>query len=98
MNVITDNYFFHPECENLSNYTLPTIANEDQVKCHLSPSCDQFKCCVYAAPVKRHAQVVLSMNTCSYQMEVEIDNLRITRNLFTYTWGRTYTFQMSTLR
>ena len=40
------------------------------------------------APVRRHARVDLVVNTCSYQMEAVIDNLRFTRSLFTYTWGK----------
>lgn len=82
------------ECEHFLNYTLPILTNNtstDQVRCHLPSSCDIVRCCVYIAPVKRHAQVVLLINTCSYQMEAEIDNLKVTRNLFTYTWGRIYT-------
>lgn len=82
------------ECGRFSNYTLPTITNKEQVLCHLPSSCDRVGCCVYIAPVKRHAQVVLLLNTCSYQMEAEIDNLRITRSLFTYTWGRNYKFHL----
>lgn len=86
------------ECDRFPNYTLPTLTNKEQVLCHLPSSCDRVRCCVYIAPVKRHAQVVLSMNTCSYQMEAEIDNLRITRSLFTYAWGRNYMFHLDAER
>nr|XP_022295052.1 uncharacterized protein LOC111105175 [Crassostrea virginica] len=75
------------ECESLSNYTLPAIPHKDKVLCHIPSSCDQVSCCVYMAPVRRHARVDLVVNTCSYQMEAVIDNLRFTRSLFTYTWG-----------
>lgn len=75
------------ECDRVLNYTLPIIANKDQGLCHVSSSCDRLTCCVYIAPIKRHAQVALVLNTCSYGMEAEIDNLRITRNLFSYKWG-----------
>ena len=93
--VVTDHWintksFPYTECESLSNYTLPAITHKDQVLCHISSSCDQVSCCVYMAPVRRHARVDLVVNTCNYQMEAVIDNLRFTRNLFTYTWGKIY--------
>ena len=89
--VVNDDIFvslIDAECESLSNYTLPAIPHKDKVLCHIPSSCDQVSCCVYMAPVRRHARVDLVVNTCSYQMEAVIDNLRFTRSLFTYTWGK----------
>ncbi|XP_062581277.1 uncharacterized protein LOC134243073, partial [Saccostrea cucullata] len=74
------------ECEKYPNYTLPSISNK-VVVCHIPSTCDRVSCCVYIAPVQRHTEVKLLVNTCSYQMEALIDNLKISRNLFTYTWG-----------
>ena len=89
--VVNDDNFeslIDAECESLSNYTLPAIPHKDKVLCQIPSSCDQVSCCVYMAPVRRHARVDLVVNTCSYQMEAVIDNLRFTRSLFTYTWGK----------
>ncbi|XP_062576732.1 uncharacterized protein LOC134238620, partial [Saccostrea cucullata] len=75
------------ECEQYPNYTLPILTNKNQVLCHVPSTCDRVSCCVYIAPVQRHAEVELVLNTCSYQMEASIDNLKISLNLFTYAWG-----------
>ncbi|XP_062582876.1 uncharacterized protein LOC134244633, partial [Saccostrea cucullata] len=74
------------ECEKFPNYTLPTIPNKNEVLCHILSTCDRVSCCVYIAPVQRHVEMKLILNTCSYQLEAMLDNVKITRNMFKYTW------------
>ena len=67
---------------------MSNITDPDRVRCHIPSSCDRISCCVYIPEVQRHAKLELNMDTCNYQMEGAIDNLRYTYGLFDYTFGK----------
>lgn len=72
------------------NDTVSNITDPDRVRCHIPSSCDRISCCVYIPEVQRHAKLELNMDTCNYQMEGAIDNLRYTYGLFDYTFGKPF--------
>lgn len=89
-------YFSNSECTMFPNDTLTSINDTDKVRCHVPSSCDRVECCVYLQPVQRHTQVELHIDTCSYNMDGAIDNLRVPYSLFNRDWGTFYyqTFQL----
>lgn len=82
--------FFPAECTSFPNDTVSNITDTNKVRCHIPSSCDRVTCCVYVQEVHRHAKLELNMDTCNYQMEGAIDNLRNTYALFDYSWGKWY--------
>lgn len=78
------------------NDTLTSINDTDKVRCHVPSSCDQVECCVYIQPVQRHTQMELHIDTCSYNMDGAIDNLRVPYSLFNRDWGTFYLINNST--
>lgn len=97
-NICKYEYFYlsNSECTMFHNDTLTSINNTDKVRCHVPSSCDRLECCVYIQPVQRHTQVELHIDTCSYNMDGAIDNLRASYSLFNRDWGIFYhqTFQL----
>ena len=72
------------------NDTLSDLNNTDIIRCFVPSSCDLVQCCVYIQPIQRHAQVELHIDTCRYNMEGIIDNLKIPYSLFNRDWGIKY--------
>ncbi|XP_062596534.1 uncharacterized protein LOC134257978, partial [Saccostrea cucullata] len=76
------------ECKLFPNDTLTDISDTDTVRCHVPSSCDRVMCCVYIQPVQRHAQMELIIDTCTYDMEGVIDNLKVPYRILDRDWGR----------
>ena len=76
------------ECA-VSTASLTDVTHQDKVKCHIPSSCNYVRCCVYIEPVKRHTEVELKMNTCTYEMVTAVGNqvAKAEKNLFNYAWG-----------
>lgn len=62
---------------------LPSI-----MSCYISNMCTDFKCCVDVSLIKRSFEISLKLDTCRYQLHIEIERLKINVALVDYKFGR----------
>lgn len=75
------------ECNRTFRAPLPSLAGED-VTCYISSSCAALQCCVQVPIISTTFSTKLEVDPCNIQMTVEIDQLKFTKNLFDYEWGK----------
>jgi hypothetical protein len=58
------------------------------MSCYISDMCTDVQCCVDVSLIKRSFEITLKLDTCRYQLEVEIDRLKINVALVDYKFGK----------
>ncbi|XP_076086791.1 uncharacterized protein LOC143057371 [Mytilus galloprovincialis] len=55
--------------------------------CHANSDCNRFSCCIEVGILKRSLFAAVYLNPCRYNLQVQLEQLTIDVDLFTYTWG-----------
>ncbi|VDI40562.1 Hypothetical predicted protein [Mytilus galloprovincialis] len=55
--------------------------------CHANSDCNRFSCCIEVDILKRSLFAAVYLNPCRYNLQVQLEQLTIDVDLFTYTWG-----------
>ncbi|XP_048250793.1 uncharacterized protein LOC124111176 [Haliotis rufescens] len=64
---------------------LPDLPNA--VACHVSDICTAIDCCITIDFLSRSFNIFLTVDMCTYQLTVGVENFVYKRMLFNYTWG-----------
>ncbi|VDH98959.1 Hypothetical predicted protein [Mytilus galloprovincialis] len=76
------------ECNNVTSGDL-TLLPSTELLCHIATDCNAVSCCAKSDVLKRDFFVSVTMNTCSYTLKIQLENLIIEKDLLNYAWGTT---------
>ncbi|CAG2188717.1 unnamed protein product [Mytilus edulis] len=76
--------FKTPECTT-PGIVLSSISHP--AACHANSDCNRFSCCIEVGILKRSLFAAVYLNPCRYNLQVQLEQLTIDVDLFTYTWG-----------
>jgi len=68
-------------------YTLPLNELPSGTVCHIPTFCTGIECCTYVELLKRNIHTYVFIHSCSYMLEIGIENLKFQVDLFNFDWG-----------
>ncbi|KAL3873866.1 hypothetical protein ACJMK2_036950, partial [Sinanodonta woodiana] len=72
------------ECSEIGNLSmLPSEA-----VCQVSSDCMRLSCCVVSYALRRTLNMTLEIDTCSYQLKLNLEKLSLQESLLNYEWGK----------
>ncbi|CAG2251012.1 unnamed protein product [Mytilus edulis] len=74
------------ECDNVTSGDL-TALTSSELLCHIATDCISVSCCAKSEVLKRDFYVAATMDTCSYTLTIQLENLIIEKDLLSYAWG-----------